>query len=95
MVLLSFSIAFLAEVLLRVPSSVDPFCLFPPPGVFGAISDSGERFPDVRAFLFTDRGTITSDVSLRDSGELEVVTLDGSVAFSAGLLGIIPFSPKD
>ena len=60
---------------------MDPFLLFPPPSVFGATSDSGERFPDVRAFLFTDRGTINSDVSLRDPGEVEVVTLDGSVAF--------------
>ena len=58
MFLLSFSTAFLAEVLLGVPSSVDPFRLFPPPGVFGAISDSGERFPNVRAFLFADRGRL-------------------------------------
>ena len=65
-VLLSFSIAFLAKVLLGVPSSVDPFCLFPPPGVFGAISDSRERLPDVRAFLFTDRGAVASGVSLED-----------------------------
>ena len=70
---------------------MDPFLFFPPPGGFGATSNSGERFPDVRASLFTDRGTTTSDVSLRNPGELEVVTLDGSVAFSAGLLELIQF----
>ena len=95
MFLLSFSTAFLAEVLLGVPSSVDPFHLFPPPGVFGAISDSGERFPDVRAFLFTDRGAVASSVSLGDTGDLEVVTLDCSVAFSVWLLGTTPFSSKE
>ena len=82
MVLLSLSIAFLAKVLLGVPSSVDPFCLFPPPGVLGTISDSGERFPEVRAFLFTDRGAVASGVSLGGTGDLEVVTLGCSVAFS-------------
>ena len=83
MVLLSFSIAFLAEVLLRVPSSVDPFCLFPPPGVLGTISDSGERFPEVRALLFTYGSAVVSGASPGDNGDLEAITLGCSVAFSA------------
>ena len=95
MFLLSFSTALLAEVLLGVPSSVDPFRLFPPPGVFGAISDSGERFPNIRAFLFTDRGAVVSGASPGDNGDLEVVTLGCSVAFSAWLLGIAPSSSKE
>ena len=78
---------FLAAVLLGVSTSVDLFLFFPPPGVFEAMSNSGERFPNVRAFLFTDRGAVASGVSLGDTGDLE--------AFSAWLLGNTPFSSKD
>ena len=95
MVLLSLSIAFLAEILLGVPSSVDPFCLFPPPDVLRIISDSGERFPEVVTFLFTDKGVVVSGASPGGNGDLEALTLGCSGAFSAGLLGTVPFSSKE
>ena len=74
---------------------MDLFLLFPPPGVFGATSNSGERFSDVKAFLFTYRGTLSSDVLFGNPGELEFVMLDGSVVFSARLPKLISFSPRD
>ena len=95
MVLLSLSIAFLAEVLLEVPSSVDLFGLFPPPGVLGIISDSGEIFPEVVTFLFTDEGAVVSGASPGDNGDLEAITLGCSMAFSAWRLGTVHFSSKE
>ena len=66
-----------------------------PPAVLGTISDSEEGFPKVMAFLLTDRGALVSSASPGDNGDLEVVTLGCSVAFSAWLPGPAPFGSKD
>ena len=95
MVLLSLSSAFLAEVLLGVSSSVDLFGLFPPPGVLTVVPDSGERFPGVVTFLFTDEGVVASHASSGGNGDPETSALGCPGAFSAGLLGTIPFSSKE
>ena len=86
MALLSFSVVFLAEVLLGVSLSVDSFSLFPPPGVLRIIPDSGERFPWVVTFLFTEEHVVVLDTSSEGEGDLEIPALDCPGAFSAGLL---------
>ena len=95
MVLLSLSSAFLAKVLLGVPSSVDLFGLFPPPGVLRIISDSGERCPEVVTFLFTDEVAVVSGASPGGNGDLGALTPGCSGAFSAVFLGTVPFSSKE
>ena len=95
MVFLSLSSAFLAEVLLGVPSSVDLFGPLPPPGILKIISDSGERSPEVVTFLFTDEGAVVSGASPGGDGDLGALTLGCPGAFSAVLLGTVPFSSKE
>ena len=75
-VLLSLSVAFLAEVLLGVSLSVDFLGLFPPPGVLRAPLDSGERFPWVVTFLFPEECAVIPDASSEGGGELETPALD-------------------
>ena len=94
-VLLNLPSAFLAKVPLGVPSSVDLFGLFPPPGVLRIISNSEERFPTVVAFLFTDGVAVVSGASPGGNGDLEARTLGCSGAFSAVFLGTVPFSSTE
>ena len=85
-VLLSLSVAFLAEVLLGVSLSVDFLGLFPPPGVLRVFPDSGERFPWVVTFLFTEEHVVVPNISSESKGDLETPALDCPGAFPAGLL---------
>ena len=94
-VLLSLSIAFLAEVLLRVSLSVNLFGLFPPPGVLRVVPDSGERFPWVVTFLFTDERVVVPHASSEGEGDLETHALGCPGAFSAGLLMTVLFGSKE
>ena len=84
-VFLSLSAAFLAEVLLGVSLSADFLGLFPPPGVLGALPDSGEMFPWIVAFLFTEERVVAPDVSSEGEGVVETPALDCPGVFPAGL----------
>ena len=95
MVLLSLSIAFLAEVLLGVSLSIDLFGLFPPPGVLRVVPDSGERFPGVMTFLFTDERVVVPDASSEGKGDPETPALDCPGTFPARLLVTILFGSKE
>ena len=95
MVLVGLSTAFLAEVLLGVSLSVNLFGLFPPPGVLRVVPDSGERFPGVVTFLFTDERVVVPDASSEGEGDLETPVLDCPGAFPAGLLVTVLFGSKE
>ena len=95
MVLLSISSAFLAVVLLGVSSSVDLFGLFPPPGVLRVVPDSGERFPGVVTFLFTDEHVVVPEASSKGKGDPETPALDCPGTFPAGLLVTVLSGSKE
>ena len=59
---LSFSAAFLAEVLLRVSLTADLLSLFPSPSALGAPPDSRRVSPWTVAFLFAEERAIAPGV---------------------------------
>ena len=65
-VFLSFSAAFLAEVLLGVSLPADLLSLFPSPSALGALPDSREVSPWTVAFLFTEERAIAPEFLLPD-----------------------------
>ena len=86
LVFLSFSAAFLAEVLLGVSLPTDLLSLFPSPSALGAPPDSREVSPWKVAFLFTEGRAITPGVPPEGEGGVEAPVLDCPGVLPAGLL---------
>ena len=75
LVFLSFSAAFLAEVLLGVSLPADLLSLFPSPCALGALPDSREISPWTVAFLFTEEQVIAPGVPPEGEGRVEAPVL--------------------
>ena len=88
---LSFSAAFLAEVLLGVSLTADLLSLFPSPSALGAPPDSRRVSPWTVAFLFAEGRAIAPGVPPEGEGGVEAPVLGYPGIPPAGLpLTVLP-----